>query len=323
MSVRYCTAIARCGSDRHGLALLCYPPLRMAHHSKPKLAFIGLGVMGLPMAGHLLAGGYELSVFTRTAAKAKPLASKGAKLAKSPADAARNADVIFLCVPDTPDVETVLLGDFGIIAGVKKGAIVVDHSTISPSATRSFAGQLKKKGVALLDAPISGGDVGAKNATLAIMVGGERKAFDQVEPLLRLMGKTIVHCGPSGAGQLTKLVNQILVSVTNMAVSESLNFAIRNGLDPAKTIEAIAGGAAGSWQFSNRGPRMIKGDFAPGFTIDLMQKDMRLILQTAAEAKTAVPAASLVHQLFTSAQAAGRGKDGTQALFTVMQKLAT
>jgi 3-hydroxyisobutyrate dehydrogenase len=290
---------------------------------KQKLAFIGLGVMGLPMAGHLLAAGHKLTVFTRTPEKAKPLLGKGATFVMSPAKAARAADVIFLCVPDTPDVEDVLFSGGGVLYGVRKGAIVVDHSTISPSATRSFAELLQKKGARLLDAPISGGDVGAKNATLAIMVGGDRKAFDQVEPLLRHMGKAITHCGPSGAGQLTKLVNQILVSCTNMAVCESLTFAIRNGLDPAKTIEAIAGGAAGSWQLSNLGPRMIKGDFAPGFTIDLMQKDMRLVLEAAGESKTAVPAASLVHQLFTSAQAADRGKDGTQALFTVLQKLAS
>jgi 3-hydroxyisobutyrate dehydrogenase len=287
-----------------------------------RLAFIGLGVMGLPMAGHLLAGGHELTVSTRTKVKAQALVGKGAKWTSTPADAARDAEVIFLCVPDTPDVEKVLLGEAGVIHGAKSGAVVVDHSTISPSATRSFAEQLKQRSVELLDAPISGGDVGAKNATLAIMVGGDRKAFDRVEPLLRLMGKTINHCGPSGAGQLTKLVNQILVSCTNMAVSEALTFAIRNGLDPAKTIEAVAGGAAGSWQLANLGPRMIKGDFAPGFTIDLQQKDLRLILQAGEESKTVLPAASLVHQLFTAAQAAGRGKDGTQALFTVLQGLA-
>jgi 3-hydroxyisobutyrate dehydrogenase len=295
----------------------------MAKQQQQKLAFIGLGVMGLPMAGHLLAAGHELTVFTRTKAKAREVTANGATWAASPAQAAKGAAVVFICVPDTPDVEQVILGDDGIIHGVGKGAIVVDHSTISPSATRGFAEQLAKKGVELLDAPISGGDVGARNATLAIMVGGDKKAFDQVEPLLRHMGKAITHCGPSGAGQLTKLVNQILVSCTNMAVCEALTFAIRNGLDPAKTIEAVAGGAAGSWQLSNLGPRMIKSDFAPGFTIDLQQKDLRLILQAAGESKTAVPAASLVHQLFTSAQAAGRGKDGTQALFTVLQKLAS
>jgi 3-hydroxyisobutyrate dehydrogenase len=286
------------------------------------VAFIGLGVMGEPMAGHLLAAGNPVVVNTRTKAKAEGLLSRGAKWAPSPAEAARGADIVFICVTDTPDVQKVVLGKGGIAESAREGMIVVDHSTISPSATREIAAELAKRGVKFLDAPISGGDVGARNATLAIMVGGDRAAFDRVEPLLRVMGKTITYCGGSGNGQLTKLVNQILVSVTNMAVCEALVFAQKSGLDPTKTIEAISGGAAGSWQLSNLGPRMVKGDFAPGFTIDLMQKDFRLLLEAAADAKAAVPAAALVHQLFTSAQADGRGKDGTQALYTVLAKLA-
>ena len=279
--------------------------------------------MGAPMAGHLLAAGNTLAVNSRTKSKADGLLSRGAVWGASPAEAAKDADIVFTCVPDTPDVERVLLGDDGVIKSVKKGAIVVDHSTISPSATRRFAEQLATRGATLLDAPISGGDVGARNATLAIMVGGDRAAFDKVEPLLKVMGKTITHCGPSGSGQVTKAVNQILVSVTNMAVCEALVFAKRNGLDLAKTIEAVAGGAAGSWQLANLGPRMIKHDFKPGFTIDLQQKDLKIVLQTAEESNTSLPAASLVHQLFTAAQAAGHGKDGTQALFLVLEKLAS
>jgi 3-hydroxyisobutyrate dehydrogenase len=287
-----------------------------------RLAFIGLGIMGGPMAGHLLAAGHSVVVNTRTKARADELLSKGATWANSPADAARDAEVIFTCVPDTPDVEAVLLGDGGVISGAKAGAIVVDHSTISPAITREMATKLREKGITLLDAPISGGDVGAKNATLAIMVGGDASAFAKVEPLLHLMGKTITHCGDSGAGQLTKLVNQILVTVTNLATCEALTFAQKNGLDLAKTITALAGGAAGSWQWANLGPRMIKGDFAPGFMIDLQQKDLRLVLEAARDSGSPVLAASLVHQLFTSAQAAGRGKEGTQALFKVVQGLA-
>ena len=288
-----------------------------------RLAFIGLGVMGAPMAGHLLAAGNKLAVNSRTKGKAEALLGKGATWAKSPAEAVKDADIVFTCVPDTPDVEKVLLGEHGVIQSVRKGTIVVDHSTISPSATRRFAEQLATRGATLLDAPISGGDVGARNATLAIMVGGDRAAFDKVEPLLKVMGKTITHCGPCGSGQVTKAVNQILVSVTNMAVCEALVFAKRNGLDLAKTIEAVAGGAAGSWQLANLGPRMIKHDFKPGFTIDLQQKDLRIILESAEESRASVPAASLVHQLFTAAQAAGHGKDGTQALFSVLEKLAS
>ena len=287
-----------------------------------KLAFIGLGVMGEPMAGHLLSAGYPLTLHTRTRSRADALLARGAKWADSPADAVRDADVVLICVTDTPDVQKVVLGPDGVVQSARDGMVVIDHSTISPSATREMAAELAKRGAEFLDAPISGGDVGARNATLAIMVGGDRAAFDRMEPILKVMGKTITWCGGSGAGQLTKLVNQILVSVTNLAVSEALTFAKRNGLDLEKTIAAVAGGAAASWQLANLGPKMAAGDFRPGFTIDLQQKDLKLVLAAALEAKTSVPAVSLVHQLFTSAQAAGRGKDGTQALFTVLQRLA-
>ncbi len=287
-----------------------------------RLAFIGLGIMGGPMAAHLLTAGHPLVVNTRTQSRAADLLARGATWAPFPADAADGADVIFLCLPDTPDVEAVLLGDNGVIGGAKPGAIVVDHSTISPAATRAMAAKLRDRDITLLDAPISGGDVGAKNATLSIMVGGDADAFATVEPLLRLMGKTITHCGDSGTGQLTKLVNQILVTVTNLATCEALTFAKKNGLDLSKTITALAGGAAGSWQWANLGPKMIAGDFAPGFTIDLQQKDLRLVMEAAQASASPVPAASLVHQLFTSAQEMGNGKEGTQALFKVVQSLA-
>jgi 3-hydroxyisobutyrate dehydrogenase len=263
-----------------------------------------------------------VTVNTRTKAKAEPILAKGAGWADSPRQASDGAEVVFVCVTDTPDVRDVLLAEDGVIAAAGGGMIVVDHSTISPSATREMAGELAKKGATLLDAPVSGGDVGARNATLSIMVGGDEGAFHKVEPLLRTMGKTITHCGPSGAGQLTKLVNQILVSVTNLAVSEALVFARNNGLDAERTIAALAGGAAGSWQLANLGPRMLKGDFEPGFMIDLQQKDLRLVLEAAGQAKTPLPALSLVHQLFTSAQAAGLGRAGTQALFGVVEKLS-
>jgi 3-hydroxyisobutyrate dehydrogenase len=287
-----------------------------------RLAFIGLGIMGRPMAGHLLAGGHELLVQTRTPTKAAELVERGAKLVDSAADAARRADVVFVCVPDTPDVQQVILGPRGIIDAARPGLIVIDHSTISPAATREMAEALRAKGATLLDAPISGGDVGARNATLSIMVGGDADAFARVEPLLRLMGKSIVHCGPSGAGQLTKLVNQILVSVNLLATCEAITFAKQNGLDAAKTIQAIGGGAAGSWQLLNLGPKIVAGDYAPGFMIDLILKDLRLLMQAAEHSQTPLPASSLVKQLFTAAAAGGHGRDGTQALATVLQNLA-
>jgi 3-hydroxyisobutyrate dehydrogenase len=287
-----------------------------------RLAFIGLGIMGAPMAGHLLAAGHPLVVYNRTKSKADALLARGATWADSPAEAARGADVVFVCVTDTPDVEAVVLGRSGIADAARAGLIVVDHSTISPSATRRLADALEAKGANLLDAPVSGGDVGARNATLAIMVGGDEAAYQTALPLLRHLGKTITHCGPSGAGQLTKLVNQILVSVTNLAVCEAMSFAVNNGLDAQKTIQAVAGGAAGSWQLQNLGPRMVASDFAPGFMIDLQQKDLRLVMQAAGESRTPLPAASLVHQLFAAAQAAGHGRDGTQALYTVLRQFA-
>jgi len=274
------------------------------------------------MAGHLLAAGFPLTVSTRTQSRAKALLDRGARWAASPKEAAAAADVVFICVPDTPDVEKVIFGDQGIGSAAREGQIIVDHSTISPSATRALAERLKKMGARLLDAPISGGDVGAKNATLSIMVGGDEAAFNQVRPLLEKLGKTITYCGSSGNGQLTKLVNQILVSVTNLAVSEAITFARANGLDPQKTIAAVGGGAAGSWQLTNLGPKMLAGDFRPGFMIKLQQKDLRLALQACAERGLKLQALQLVHQLFAKAMDDGRANEGTQALFAVVEEQA-
>jgi 3-hydroxyisobutyrate dehydrogenase len=285
-----------------------------------RLAFIGTGIMGAPMAGHLLAAGFPLAVHTRTRAKAEELLRRGATWADSPADAARGADVVFVNVPDTPDVEAVLTGERGVLSAARAGLIVIDHSTISPSATRRMAAALAERGAKLLDAPVSGGDVGAKNATLSIMVGGDESAFVRARPLLERLGKTITYCGPGGSGQLTKLVNQVLVSVTNLAVCEALVLARRGGLDPQKTISALAGGAAGSWQLSNLGPRMLAGDFKPGFMIDLQVKDLRLVIEAAHELGLEPAALALVKRLFERAQAQGRGREGTQALFAVVEE---
>ena len=285
-----------------------------------RLAFIGTGIMGAPMAGHLLAAGYPLAVHTRSRGKAEALLGRGATWADSPADAARDADVVFLNVPDTPDVEAVLSGDRGVSSVARPGLTVVDHSTISPSATRRMAARLAERGARLLDAPVSGGDVGARNATLSIMVGGDEAAFAAARPLLERLGKTITYCGPSGSGQLTKLVNQVLVSVTNLAVCEALVLARKGGLDPQKTVAALSGGAAGSWQLANLGPRMLAGDFAPGFMIDLQVKDLRLVLEAAHELGLEPAAVVLVKHLFEKAQAQGRGRDGTQSLFDMVEQ---
>ena len=288
-----------------------------------RLAFVGLGIMGAPMAGHLLAAGHALAVYTRTKSRGDELIQRGARWAQSPAEAAAQADVVFTCVPDTPDVQSVLLGDRGIISSARPGMIVVDHSTISPSATREMADSLAARGARLIDAPVSGGDTGAKNATLSIMAGGDRDAFERIRPLLAHMGKTITYCGGSGTGQLTKLVNQILVSVTNLAACEALTFAQKSGLDPQQTLVAVSGGAAGSWQLSNLGPKMLAGDFRPGFMIKLQQKDLRLALQAAREAGLELSALKLVHRLFDEAMREGRADEGTQALFAVVEKAAS
>jgi 3-hydroxyisobutyrate dehydrogenase len=284
------------------------------------IAFIGLGIMGEPMAGHLLAAGYPLHVFTRTRARAEGLLAKGAKWAQSPAAAARAAEVVFLCVPDTPDVQGIIDGPDGLLAAARAGMVIVDHSTISPSATKEFAEQFAGIGAHWLDAPVSGGDAGARNATLSIMVGGDAAAFAQVRPMLEKMGKTITHCGPSGNGQLTKLVNQILVAGNNLAVCEALAFAKANGLDPATTLSAVGGGAAASWQLLNLWPKMAAADWAPGFKISLQQKDLRLAIAAAKEQRLSLGALGAVHWLFDKALADGAREQGTQALFRYVEK---
>jgi 3-hydroxyisobutyrate dehydrogenase len=276
--------------------------------------------MGGPMAGHLLSAGHSLVVHSRTRSKAEPLLARGARWVDSPTAAAREADFVFICVSDTPDVQAVIAGRNGVLDSARPGMIVIDHSTISPTATREMSKALFAKGTAMLDAPVSGGDTGAKAATLSIMVGGDKSAFDRTQPLFAHMGKTITHCGPSGAGQLTKLVNQILVSVTNLAVCEALTFAKANGLDEQRTLAAVGGGAAGSWQLTNLGPKMIAADFRPGFMIKLQTKDLRLAEDAAKEAGINLSALRLVHSLFDRAITEGRSNEGTQALFAIVEE---
>lgn len=287
------------------------------------VAFIGLGIMGAPMAGHLLAAGHSMRVYNRTRSKANGLLSRGAKWADTPAEAVVDAEFVFTCVTDTPDLQQVLAGENGVIKATRQNQVIIDHSTVSPIATRELSAKLHMHGAFLLDAPVSGGDIGAKNATLSIMVGGEPHAFERAQPLLKSLGKTINYCGLSGCGQLTKLVNQILVGGTLLAVAEAMVFARKAGLNPKTTLEAVGGGAAGSWQLTNLGPKMLSGDFRPGFMIDLIQKDLSIVMNSAEQNGTSLPGASLVHQLFTAAQAAGHGREGTQAIFTVLEKLAS
>ncbi len=289
---------------------------------KPPIGFVGLGIMGLPMAGHILDAGYPLTVYNRTRSKAEELGTRGAKVADSPAEVAAASKVIITIVSDSPDVEEVVAGPQGVMDRIGADSVVIDMSTISPQVERQLDEQLRAKGCTLVDAPVSGGDVGARNATLAIMAGGDKTAFDRVRPILEVMGKTITYCGPVGNGQLTKLSNQILVSVTLLGVSEAITFAKKNGLDAQVMIEAVKGGAAGSWQLSNLGPKIVDRDFAPGFMVDLIQKDLRLVLESGAAGQAALPGTSLVNQLFRMAEAQGDGREGTQILAKAVEQLA-
>lgn len=287
-----------------------------------KIGFIGLGIMGKPMALNLMKAGFELVVYNRTGSKMDELIKKGAAGASSPKEVAERSDIIITIVSDTPDVEEVMLNEQGVIHGVKSGNVVIDMSTISPSVTKEIASKLKEKNVDMLDAPVSGGDTGAINGTLAIMVGGEKTVLERCMPVFNAMGKTITHTGTNGMGQIVKLCNQILVSVTNMAVSEAVLFAQKSGVDPHTMIQATKGGAAGSWQLENLGPKMVDEDFAPGFMIDLQQKDLRLVLEAASQINLPLPALSFVHQMYTSNQANGEGKEGTQALYKSVRRLS-
>jgi 3-hydroxyisobutyrate dehydrogenase len=290
---------------------------------KTRIGFIGLGIMGAPMAGHLLKAGYELKVYNRTdRPRVQEVVDAGGVRVATPREAAEGSDVIISIVTDTPDVERVILGEDGAIHGAASGATVIDMSTVSPSATQRLAGILKEKGVDMLDAPVSGGDVGAKNAALSIMVGGEQAVFDECLPVFEAMGKSITLIGGNGAGQTTKLCNQIAVSVNNLAMSEALMLAAASDLDVGKVLNAISGGAAGSWQLSNLGPRILDGDFAPGFMVCLQQKDLKLVLEAANDIKLALPGVSLAHQYFNIVERAGGAEEGTQALIKAYEAQA-
>lgn len=286
------------------------------------IGFIGLGIMGRGMARNLLKAGFDVCVWNRTAARMQPLLEAGARAAGSPADVARQAELVITCVSDTPDVEEVVLGENGIIQGARAGSLVVDTSTISPEVTRTIAAALAERGIHMLDAPISGGSEGAERGTLSIMVGGEADQVRRAMPAFEAMGRTITHVGPVGAGQSAKLVNQILVVGTMLAVSEALLFAEAGGLDLEKTLDAVSGGAAGSWMLSNRGPQCIRRDWRPGFTIDLQQKDLRLVLEAADELGVPLLGTSTAFHLYRTLQQAGLGGEGNHALLKALERLS-
>ena len=290
--------------------------------NKEKIGFIGLGIMGLPMASNLIKDGFNLVVYNRTLSKCSQLEEKGAVVVQTPADVAKNAKMIITMVTDSPDVEDILLGEEGIMSTIKEGSIVIDMSTISPKITKELNAKLNSKGCYMVDAPVSGGSWGAIEGTLSIMIGGEKSAYEQCIPLFESMGKNIIYTGESGMGQTTKLVNQILVAGTMNAVAEALVFAAKSGADLEKTIDAVGGGAAASWQLNNLAPRIIKGDFDPGFMIKLQQKDLRLVIETAQALNVPIPGTSLASQMFASLLSKGLGDEGTQALVKAYESLA-
>ena len=286
-----------------------------------RLGWIGTGVMGTSMCGHLMDAGYRMTVFNRTVEKAKPLVEKGATLADSVGALAANSDVVFTIVGFPSDVREVILGADGVLASAQSESIIVDMTTSQPSLAKEIAAAAALKGVASIDAPVSGGDTGARNAALSIMVGGEADAYQRVEPLLRLMGKTIVHQGPAGCGQHTKMVNQTLIASGMIAICEALLYAYRAGLDIPTVLKSVSSGAAGSWSLSNLAPRMLENDFDPGFFVEHFQKDMRIALEEASRMKLALPGLALASQLYQALAAQGHQRDGTQALILALASL--
>jgi len=278
--------------------------------------------MGSGMSMNLVKAGFPVTVWNRTESKMKPLVDAGAKGAGSPKEAAMGADVIISIVTDSSDVEEVILGPNGAIHGAKPGSTVIDMSTISPAVTRSIASKLEEKGVEMLDAPVSGGAIGARDGTLSIMVGGKEGVFQAALPVFEAMGKTITLVGGNGMGQTVKLVNQILVGTAMVGVAEALMFAKKSGVDLEKCHAAVAGGAAGSWQLTNNGARLLKGDMEPGFKIKDYLKDLRLIMEAASDAKMPLVSTSVVHQLYKSLEADGLTQKGTQAVIKAIEKLA-
>ena len=289
--------------------------------SPQKIGFIGLGIMGAPMAGHLIAAGHQLFVYTRGRVP-EAIATSSATQCLSAQGVAERADIIFLMVPDTPDVEVALFGDKGVAAGLRAGKTVVDMSSISPIATKTFAKRIKALGCDYLDAPVSGGEVGAKNATLSIMVGGEEAAFERVKPLFEHMGRNITLVGCNGDGQTAKVANQIIVALNIEAVAEALLFAARAGADPARVRQALMGGFASSKILEVHGERMVKRTFDPGFRIELHQKDLSLALSSARALGVSLPNTATAQELFNACAAHGGKAWDHSAMVRALEKLA-
>ncbi len=284
------------------------------------IGFIGLGVMGGAMAGHIKASGERLLINTRTKSKAQMLIDAGAEWRDTPKKLARECDIIFTMVGYPSDVEEIYFGPEGLIENARPGTILVDTTTSKPSLAARIYREAKARGIGALDAPVSGGDIGAKNATLSIMVGGDADVFERVKPLLEVMGKTVVLQGSAGSGQHTKMANQIAVAGNLLGTTEALTYAKHSGLDPNRILLSIANGAAQSWQLTNNAPKMLSGDFNPGFYIKHYLKDLRIALEAAHEMKIELPMLTLAEQLFAKMVAEGMGELGTHAIYTLYER---
>jgi 2-hydroxy-3-oxopropionate reductase len=287
-----------------------------------KIGYIGLGLMGKSIAGNLLRAGFPLVVHNRSRAAVDELAAAGAQAASSPAEVAAQVDVVFTNLPDTPDVEKVVLGEDGILSAAHPGLVYVDNSTIKPAAARAIAQKLAEKGAFALDAPVSGGDIGARNATLSIMVGGDPAALEKVMPVLLAMGKTVTHVGDAGAGQVAKAANQIMVAAQMVAMGELLIFSQKAGVDPKKVVDAIKGGAAQCWTLDVKPPRLFDGNRAPGFKAHMQAKDLNIVLETAREYGVPLPGTAENAQLFNAMLQMGMGELDNSAVIGVLEALA-
>ncbi len=297
-------------------------PFAQATPEKTRVGWIGTGVMGRWMCQHVMQKGYRATVYNRTRDKAQPLLELGATFADSPKAVAEQSDVVFAIVGFPKDVREVFLGPNGVLAGSRPGMIVVDMTTSEPALAKEIYEAAKAKGVGALDAPVSGGDVGAREARLSIMVGGDREVFEAVKPIFECMGKTIVLQGPAGAGQHTKMVNQILIATTMIGVCEALLYAYKAGLDPTRVLESVGGGAASSWSLLNYGPRIIQRNFEPGFFVEHFIKDMGIALEEARQMNLPLPGLALAEQLYVALKAQGYGRKGTHALMLALERIA-
>src|ERR687894_2967708 len=286
------------------------------------VGFIGLGIMGKPMAKNLIEAGHDLVVYNRTQEKAEELAGDGATVAGSPREVAEQSDVIITMLPDSPQVEEVLTGEDGVLEGIKEGALLVDMSTISPVVTEELAAKVREKGASMLDAPVSGGDVGAIEGELSIMVGGSKEDFERARPLFDVMGKVATHVGPIGAGQVVKACNQIVVALTIEAVSEALVLGSKGGVTPEKLVEALSGGLAGSAVMEAKKEKFFSHDFEPGFRLELHHKDLGIALAAGREYGVALPVTAIVDQMLEASKAKGRGDRDHSALLTLLEEAA-